>query len=834
MNIKYKNIVVLMLLIGASFSMTAQNLPYQHFKVLKGDTLQFQLNSYGIAPIEIVTPQNGEIPNPGVGSGPNGTIYNMEYWPDTSYVGFDHAVLEYYGDPGTDIFTWHKKVVEIDFEVVLSILEAKKDFYTVSKNSTGDTLDILLNDSTTGDTLFLDGVLNLKNGNILITDDNKIVFKPEAGFEGLTYFNYEISDDIGSQSIGHVVLNVTNNTNTIDSLSYYVTNTNKLSIILKEKEFSISSYNQPQMGDLDFDNDPEIIYTPFVDSLGIDEFYLVSNDDSTYVSITVVEGREDGNVLVDDEVFTGKNTAVSFNVKDNDFKKNYFNLTYTQPENGTLQYQGQGDFIYTPNDNFSGIDEFEYTAQLSFNLYQSANVKIFVDNFVPESFFPYSLNTSKNTSLVLNYKNPIDGSYFNLITAPLDGVVDIYSGYDTVYVNCNDVVGKNLVVYTPNNEYIGDDRFEIEYCPPNDQCRLIKVDVHVLEELSDTTCPCASTNCVWPGDSDNSGKVDITDILPIGLYIGESGFTRNNSTTNWLGLNADDWEGSQLENGVNLKHVDTDGDGIVTENDSIDILNYYNKAHNLYNELVINQPDYPIYIYTNQDTLHIGDTLHLIIEAGDEDFPARDLNGISYTLVVDPSKVDSASLKHEFLTDSWLANASASIQLHNQVQDGQVDAAFSRIGFDGVSGIGEIATCDYIVEDDLDGSKLSKYNNGIKPITIKMTNIVGMNGYGENVGFADSEVTVYLKNDRYKPNNNTELTVYPNPAYDNVRINLYGKEKIINFRVYNSLGLVQYTKDFVNTNFEKLDISTFANGIYFIEVLTDKNNRIIKKIEVLK
>lgn len=834
MNFKYKNILVLMLLIGSSLSLTAQNLPYRHFKVLKGDTLHFQARSYGYGPLEIVTPQNGEIPNPGVGTGEDGTVYNMEYWPDTSFIGKDHAVLEYLGDPGSDVFSWHKKIIEIDFEVLISIIQAKKDFYTIAKNSTGDTLDILVNDSTTADSLFLNNVINIKNGSVSITPDNKVIFTPESGFEGKTYFNYEISDELGSKMIGHVVLDVTNDFGSPDTLNYYVTNTNKLSIIPNEVGFSASTYNQPQLGDLDNSNDPEIIYTPDVEALGVDNFYLVKNNDSIFVNITVVDGREDGNVIVDDNVFTGKNTSVSFNVKDNDFKKNYFNLSYTQPSNGELQYQGQGNFTYTPNDGFSGIDEFVYTAMLSFNLYQSATVKIFVNNFTPESYAPYDMNVSKNTSFVLNYKVPIEGSSFNLITLPLNGSVDIYPGLDTVYVNCGDIVGNDLIVYTPNNEFTGDDRFEVEYCPPNDECRLIKVNMHVLDELSDTTCPCASTNCVWPGDSDNNGVVDITDILPIGIYIGESGDSRNITTTNWLGLNSNDWNISQTENGINMKYADTDGNGIITENDSIDILNYYNKSHNLYNELVLNQPDYPIYIYTNQDTLHIGDTLHLIIEAGDIDFPARDINGISYTIVVDPSKVDSSSLHHEFIANSWLTNASASIQLNKQVQDGQVDAAFSRIGYDGVSGIGEIAICDYIVEDDLDGAKLSSYFNGVKSFTVKLNNVVGMNGKGENIGFPDSEVTLYLKVDGNKPSNNLALNVYPNPASDKVSISISGDEKISSLRVYNSLGSINFSKSLMSVNSEQLDISTYTNGIYLIEIVTDKNNRIVKKIEVMK
>lgn len=832
MNTKYNVILVLMFLFGIVGSSFAQNLPYMHFKIQKNDTLEFKLKSCcSLYPEDIVSPNNGQYdPFEYIGN----DEYNVKYIPDSNFVGSEHSVIEYHSVGGSAWYNSPIKRTIIDIEVVNSILDAKKDIYNISVNSEGDTLDVLVNDSTTEPNIFLDKILNVNHGNAIITSDNKIIFVPETDFEGSTYFNYQISDDAGSTSIGHVILRVSDDSNIPDTIFQYVTNTNTVSLLLPQNGFEQDENMLPLLGDLDLSNDPEFVYTPHVESLGLDQFKLTKNTDTIVVNITIVEGRDDGNVLIDDEIYTAENTSISFNVKDNDYKKNYFNISNTQTQFGTITNEGQGNFTYTPNADFFGVDEFTYTAQLSFFLYQTATVTIFVDNYVPENSTPYNINTSKNSEVVLNYKIPIEGYSFNMISPPLEGTVSIYNGLDTVYVNCGDISGNNLIVYTPSNNYVGSDRFEIEYCPPNDDCELIKIDINVLEEISDSTCPCAAYNCVWPGDADNNGKVDAKDILPIALYMGETGSERTLTTTNWLGLSVDDWDNSQISNGINLKHSDTDGNGYLNEADTLSILDYYNKNHNLYTNLITKQPDYPIYLKSlQQDSLFVGDTLNLFIEVGDEEYPARDLNGISYKLQLDPNVVDSASVHHEFYSDSWLGNASSSLQISKQITDGQIEAAFSRIGFDGVTGIGEIAFCDLIVEDDMEGIKRSNLSQVI-PFKIKMVDIVGMNGAGKTIKFPNIEKTFYLRLDGSLTDRKTAISIYPNPAGNNTNIFISGNDRINQYRVFNSVGMLKAYSKVDNSQKVNIDLRSYENGIYFLQIFTTGNERIIKKIEVIK
>jgi len=86
-------------------------------------------------------------------------------------------------------------------------------------------------------------------------------------------------------------------------------------------------------------------------------------------------------------------------------------------------------------------------------------------------------------------------------------------------------------------------------------------------------CP----NLVWPGDSNNDGTVDHFDFLSWGLAYGNTGAARPNATTNWEGQQAPDWPVS-IE-GVNGKHQDCNGDGVVDSLDRQVIQNNYNNIH---------------------------------------------------------------------------------------------------------------------------------------------------------------------------------------------------------------------------------------------------------------
>lgn len=77
---------------------------------------------------------------------------------------------------------------------------------------------------------------------------------------------------------------------------------------------------------------------------------------------------------------------------------------------------------------------------------------------------------------------------------------------------------------------------------------------------------------VWPGDTDNNGYVDQSDLLPIGLSWGKTGYARDYPNLyEWTGQPCRPWEED-----VRCTYADANGDSTVNQNDILAISSNYN------------------------------------------------------------------------------------------------------------------------------------------------------------------------------------------------------------------------------------------------------------------
>jgi murein DD-endopeptidase MepM/ murein hydrolase activator NlpD len=74
-------------------------------------------------------------------------------------------------------------------------------------------------------------------------------------------------------------------------------------------------------------------------------------------------------------------------------------------------------------------------------------------------------------------------------------------------------------------------------------------------------------------------------------------------------------------------------------------------------------------------------------------------------------------------------------------------------------------------------------------------------------------------------NSNTQLTIYPNPANNNVKI--YSGTELGLITLYNSLGEIIYSEK-INSKECQIDLSIFSNGIYFLKA-RDRYLKLIKE-----
>jgi len=85
---------------------------------------------------------------------------------------------------------------------------------------------------------------------------------------------------------------------------------------------------------------------------------------------------------------------------------------------------------------------------------------------------------------------------------------------------------------------------------------------------------------------------------------------------------------------------------------------------------------------------------------------------------------------------------------------------------------------------------------------------------------------------------NEQLSIFPNPTRDLITISFEAKTlQDININILNSIGQQIYTSTFNNhigTLNEKVDLSSFSEGLYFVKITTDKGESITKRIAHIK
>ncbi|MEW5766312.1 MAG: right-handed parallel beta-helix repeat-containing protein [bacterium] len=79
---------------------------------------------------------------------------------------------------------------------------------------------------------------------------------------------------------------------------------------------------------------------------------------------------------------------------------------------------------------------------------------------------------------------------------------------------------------------------------------------------------------VWPGDTDNDGDVDAADVLPIGIYWGQTGSARVGASTSWKVQTVYIWSTEAAS------YADANGNGTVNASDVLVIGLNWGKTHN--------------------------------------------------------------------------------------------------------------------------------------------------------------------------------------------------------------------------------------------------------------
>ncbi|HCO21568.1 MAG TPA: hypothetical protein DIT97_00280, partial [Gimesia maris] len=303
------------------------------------------------------TVEEGETPIPGL-------LDNDQYAADAyTYAelvtGPAHGTLTllddgsylYYSDTdfaGTDTFTYQlvsgtatSSPATVTISVLNEIPQASNDFYTISHDTRLSALDlidaetelpvtpagVLANDiDADGDFLETTLVTSTSNGTLTFNSLGQFIYTPDVGFVGTDSFTYKVSDGIYESNISMVTIDVVNSVAVATDDSYSI------------KHDTTLTAGFPEITTID-ENGVEVVVVPYIASL------LDNDTDADEDTLDVI--------------------------------------STTLPANGTLVWNSDGSFSYTPNAGFTGTDQFDYQITDGITSSNVATVVINVTNDAP-------------------------------------------------------------------------------------------------------------------------------------------------------------------------------------------------------------------------------------------------------------------------------------------------------------------------------------------------------------------------------------------------------------------------------------------------------------------
>ncbi|MEI6083587.1 MAG: Ig-like domain-containing protein [Verrucomicrobiota bacterium] len=245
--------------------------------------------------------------------------------------------------------------------------------------------------------------------------------------------------------------------------------------------FTASLVTDVANGTLTFNADGSFTYAPNTDFYGTDGFTYQTYDgvaDSAVATVTLTVTRVNRPPVANGDVYsTPTNTPLNVTapgVLVNDTDREHDPLTasiVSLPANGTLTFAGDGSFLYTPVNGFTGLDSFTYRANDGQTDSPPATVTLVVDasNRVPVAvadayLTPAGIPLNVTVSGVLSNDSDPDGDPLTavLVSNPVHGSLTLsgngsfsynpvvgFNGYDTFSYRAYDgIVSSSVAVVT--------------------------------------------------------------------------------------------------------------------------------------------------------------------------------------------------------------------------------------------------------------------------------------------------------------------------------------------------------------------------------------------------
>ena len=277
---------------------------------------------------------------------------------------------------------------------------------------------------------------------------------------------------------------VTDNGNGTFTVTYpkkITTDAQEITVKIKAKDgYAGSSYTNAgctfnaTVGDLtysqDFVEEPSAVITPDA----VNDSYTVNQGETlTVADVSVLDN--DNNIKVNNP---DKNVTIKAE-------------KVTDPQNGTITFNEDGTFTYTPNNGFSGEDTFRYKTVLT------------VDGRT------YEKEATVTITVVPKYTQTIKYVFENDTKAAEDNVQTVVKGNSTTAVTSPSIPGyKPSIEVVEATQLTGDKEITVKYVRDDEQTKDVTYTVEYYKDnVKDDTKTQSYTNPIWVNDNEQNVKL---------------------------------------------------------------------------------------------------------------------------------------------------------------------------------------------------------------------------------------------------------------------------------------------------------------------------------------
>ena len=330
---------------------------------------------------------------------------------------------------------------------------------------------------------------------------------------------------------------------------------------------------------------------------------------------------------------------------------------------------------------------------------------------------------------------------------------------------------------------------------------------------------------VWPGDANVDNQVSHFDVLSIGLAFEAIGPERLDNSIVWEAMPAEDWS-SSFDSGINYKHADCDGNGIVNETDLTAIATNYGLTHGEVDSFIPATADEndPALLFEIPETGELPNNIpfSIPIQLGTDAQAVENIYGIAFTIAFDPNVIDPTTVAIEYPT-SWMGENQVNLLTFDKTfaAEGLIHLAISRNDQNNVSGYGTVAFFVGMVDDIL--------GLGVADIVIKKVKAIR---FDETIIPLQIPPTASIKVitsvDESLPLN--MLKIFPNPTSDEVFLQHHFQTAVTGISLMDTNGRI--LRQFP-TDLYRFSIKDYDAGLYWIKIETEEGV-IYEKIVVVK